>query len=212
MNFISFDFWNTLATASEDYIIERDCYFDKIGLPVDAKEHYTKLKSSLDFDAEQNGITTLPLIAARRLIEPYSIFKNSYEVYQDFQQMALDNPPTIVPKELLEELAKDATLFICSNTNFISGAVIRHWLRDYPFTKMLFSDELGISKPNPDIFNGIVYESRKILPGIATNRIIHIGDRPCDKECTQVGMASKIVKSPKATKSWIKKMIQDKIV
>jgi len=84
-------------------------------------------------------------------------------------------------KAVLEYLkaTKGNTLSILSNTGFIPGKLLRNVLKhiciDMYFDFQIYSDEVGLSKPNKDIFKLMVNkitENRQIL----LSEIVHIGD------------------------------------
>ena len=73
---------------------------------------------------------------------------------------------------------------ILSNTGFIKGVTLRKVLKelniDQYFDFQLYSDEVGLSKPNPALFNLMIqqikmFNNEKDVP---LNSIVHIGDNP----------------------------------
>lgn len=80
-------------------------------------------------------------------------------------------------KTVLGILAPKYRLALICNTGRTPGQVIRPWLTAAGLSKYLrvltFSNELGIAKPNPDIFS----QTLKKL-GVVPERAAHIGDDP----------------------------------
>ncbi|NLP18275.1 MAG: HAD family hydrolase [Firmicutes bacterium] len=78
---------------------------------------------------------------------------------------------------VLEVLARKYRLALICNTGRTPGRVIRPWLAAAGLSKYLqvltFSNELGIAKPNPDIF----FQTLEKL-GAVPERAAHIGDDP----------------------------------
>ncbi len=152
------------------------------------------------------GTAVTPLLAVRQLIEPYLDPTMTYEVYFRLQRLARRYPPTIVNRELLESLRGRSALYLISNTNFISSEVIREWLSGYPFAKMFFSNEVGVSKPHRDMFSGVIFHAREIQPTLGNLNLIHVGDNDvCDIEGAKAaGFSTFKVESPKDTERWLK--------
>jgi FMN phosphatase YigB (HAD superfamily) len=92
-------------------------------------------------------------------------------------KVALEFPPSVVPKvtEILGVLAKDYRLGVICNTGWHSAETIRdllagHDLSNY-FDCFSFSDEIGVAKPHPRIFE-------LTLERLGSNpyEAVHIGD------------------------------------
>lgn len=183
MKFYSFDFWNTLATPNPTFIEERDKFLAReLNLPIDdVRSAYRLTKDRLDGKAATWGAACTPLTAMHQLDGALPSFMNAYKLMRGFQRLARENPPMIIDRAPLEELAKDSRLFVISNTNFIGGETIRSWLEDYPFELLVFSDELGVSKPHRDIFRAVHYHLIRDDPRIRPENITHVGDNDrCD--------------------------------
>lgn len=81
---------------------------------------------------------------------------------------------------LMEEIiSQDKTISILSNTGFIHGIALRKVLVHYGlsdfFSFQLYSDEVGYSKPNREIFD-LVYSSLSAIKAVSRDDIVHIGD------------------------------------
>jgi len=75
----------------------------------------------------------------------------------------------------------DCTMSILSNTGFIKGATLRKVLKvldiDQYFDFQLYSDEVGLSKPNKAFFQ-LMLDEISALRYVPLDQIIHIGDNP----------------------------------
>jgi putative hydrolase of the HAD superfamily len=95
----------------------------------------------------------------------------------------LKNIPEIIWKDIDQLLKKikekGKTASILSNTAFIHGDSLRKILRQLDleqyFSFMIFSDEIGMSKPNIKIFE-YLYKKTQELRSLHQSQIIHIGD------------------------------------
>ncbi|MEN0056264.1 MAG: HAD-IA family hydrolase, partial [Mucilaginibacter sp.] len=111
------------------------------------------------------------------------------KLYFDMETLVLKNMPVIyspVTIEVLDHLKQKGgcTMSLLSNTGFIKGATLKKILvelkMDKYFDFQLYSDEVGMSKPNPALFNLMLQHIKQVNPGkdISLNNIIHIGDNP----------------------------------
>jgi len=92
--------------------------------------------------------------------------------------MEVEMPPDIIDGclETLESLSKDYQLAIVSDAIVTPGLELRrllgnHEIVDY-FSAFAFSDEVGHSKPHPDMFTTVL-DDMKLSP----SEVVHIGDR-----------------------------------
>lgn len=199
MKAVSLDFWNTIATPNKTYAKLRTEYLaDNYGL---TKDDYTKAKNHLDKCAELYGTAVTPRMAVTQLFYPLSNWSDEIDVdkiVEDFEKLFLENPPTVktdVEKALVYLLDNNCHWGIISNTNFVSGVILRIWLYNYLTSistsyreqvkdvPMVFSDLVGVSKPNIRIFleffNQIHWKSGQKLKTLSD--INHIGDHEiCD--------------------------------
>lgn len=98
-------------------------------------------------------------------------------------ELFVKNVPQIIWKDIHDFLGKiqehGKTASILSNTAFIHGDSIRKVLKKLElnsyFSFMIFSDEVGISKPNFEIFE-YLYKNTQQLKTTTKSQIIHIGD------------------------------------
>lgn len=102
---------------------------------------------------------------------------------QEVDRLFLDNKPVLLHDnihKLFRRIQNDSkTISLLSNTAFIKGEVLRDVLDSYGLSQyflfQIYSDEVGISKPNEDIFK-LVHDLIKKTHRIEKNDILHIGD------------------------------------
>ena len=92
--------------------------------------------------------------------------------------MEVDMPPDIIEgcAEALQMLSKEFQLAIVSDAIVTPGTELRrllehHQIVDY-FTAFAFSDEVGHSKPHPEMFTTVL-DNMQLEP----DEVVHIGDR-----------------------------------
>jgi len=101
------------------------------------------------------------------------------ELVKLHEEMELEFRPDPVPgvHEALETLYGDYPLVVVSDAIFSPGRVLRALLAGENllkyFTQFVFSDELGLAKPAPEVF----YAAAKAV-GCDVKDIVHVGDRP----------------------------------
>lgn len=198
---ISFDVWNTLISANANYAEARTqtiAKYGKIG-EGEAKEAYKKAKwimdrAALEGNAEcvayawnmlGRGIGLMPVESARLRFE--------------CEQWFLKFPPHValdLPVHL-RYLAGRYDLSIKSNTNFISGNILRRacmfdsW---NCFEFMHFSDEHLLCKPDPRFFLRTTMASPIPLAG---REVLHVGDsEEYDGKCVDIGFNFCHIKNP----------------
>lgn len=138
---------------------------EKTGNHIEREEVFMLILDKLGKDIQNISIDDLKLF-----------FEKSDELF-------VENVPFIIWEDIhdfLNEIkAKGKTASILSNTAFIHGDSIRKVLKkldlDAYFSFMIFSDEVGISKPNLEIFE-YLYKNTQEIKIITKSQIIHIGD------------------------------------
>ncbi|MDP7547762.1 MAG: HAD family hydrolase, partial [Alphaproteobacteria bacterium] len=100
------------------------------------------------------------------------------EVADAMGRMEVELPPDTIDgiKDALEDLSRRYKLCIVSDTIVTPAVGLRalldgHGLKQY-FSGFAFSDEVGHSKPHPDMFNSAAGQL-----GVAVTEMVHIGDR-----------------------------------
>lgn len=196
----SFDLWLTLIRSNPAFKKERANYFrtrfNPAGKPADEVEHiFRQVDLMTNIVNEKTGLHTDA--GAMYLMVMYQLGNSAEsmrevdmaELFSEMETLFFSYPPVIYNPETLTCLDRlsnnsDITLNILSNTGFVNGDTLRKLLvqlgiADY-FSFQLYSNETGLSKPNPGLFQ-ILCENIKayrpdnpVLPG----EIVHIGDNP----------------------------------
>jgi putative hydrolase of the HAD superfamily len=108
------------------------------------------------------------------------------ELFEQMDNLLFENLPLVYCNRTANTLSKikqkeNTTINILSNTGFICGSTLRRVLKelhiDHYFDFQLYSDEVGLSKPNKAFFQLVFDQVSKLKP-ISLNEIIHIGDNP----------------------------------
>lgn len=188
---VSFDFWSTLFVLNEekkswllvrermlktlvDYNIKiksedlLDCFQKAMEVTLDKQEN-----QGLEFPPEEQLTYILSCIKVEPVQE---MFDRLYEVYT---QSLLDLPPRLMEgaAELVNDLVQTYPLALICNTGRTPGTVIREIMRRNgiveQFKVLHFSNELGIAKPNPNIFKQTLAKL-----GLPAEQVVHIGDNP----------------------------------
>lgn len=179
---LSLDFWNTLAIANPKYAERRTAILQEYsGLGKDVLQYrYNKVKRELDDQAIQ-GKGQDSSEAFQFLVEAINpegwTFENKRELMVNLNHEFYLNPPT-VPTDIAFELIRlnddGITLSISSNTNFIPGSILKQVVLDHlgaEFKFMIFSDELGVTKPHKHFFTEVLYHSQRLA-----REVLHVGD------------------------------------
>ena len=192
---ISFDLWLTLIKSNPDFKQNRNQLFkDFFEIPIDidavakAIRHYdifcndTNQRTGLNFDTFE--IYYLILDALQVDLNKICTEKLT-GFYQECETLFLEYKPILIfedIEDILKEIKnKGLTTNILSNTAFIRGATLRKLIDYYGLTSyfdfQIYSDETGLSKPNPKMFK-MVFEQANKFKSINKNQILHIGDNP----------------------------------
>ena len=189
----SFDLWLTLIKSNTEFKSKRNLLFkdyfqveskiekvnevvryydvlcnninEKVGLNFDTFEIYYLILNALEVNLEK--------IEKSKLLD----FYNETELlFMKFK------PELIYPNIhlLFKDIKEDGkTINITSNTGFIRGLTLSKLLNFYDlnnyFSFQIYSDEVGFSKPNKEIFN-LVFDSINKITTIEKKEILHIGD------------------------------------
>ncbi len=92
--------------------------------------------------------------------------------------MEVEMPPDIIENclETLQSLSQTHTLAIVSDAIVTPGSELRNLLKNHQiaeyFSAFAFSDEIGHSKPHPDMFTKVLREMN-----LSPEEVVHIGDR-----------------------------------
>ena len=100
-------------------------------------------------------------------------------LYRPIQEALLDRPPHLVPgvAEVIPRLAGRYRLGVISDVGLTPGRVLRELLRrdglENCFQTMTFSDEVGATKPQPEVF---IHTLTAL--GVPPAEAAHVGDLP----------------------------------
>lgn len=188
---ITFDFWNTLYRIQSHSVVS-NTRAQKVGAILERHGYVisgTELQAGFHYAWEQAaynqracGYDMGPRGQFRCFQEKLQIqLENdtAEQVYQAYTRTLLDFPPHLNEgvAETLPALADRYRLAVICNTGVTPGAILRKFLAadgmDQYFQFMLFSDETGFAKPNPEIFACALRHL-----GCSPSRSAHIGDDP----------------------------------
>ncbi|MNK80014.1 dUMP phosphatase [compost metagenome] len=190
---LSFDLWLTLIKSNPEFKQKRNLLFkdffeidhgiekvnevvryydvlcnninEKTGSNIDTYEIYYLILSSLDIDLEKNDTNRL------------------FEFYKQTEELFLNYKPVLIYSDIQKVFQKitnqGKSISILSNTAFIKGKVLRKLLEYYDlaeyFKFQIYSDEVGLSKPNMAIFQ-LVFDEVNKYKKIDKKDVLHIGD------------------------------------
>jgi putative hydrolase of the HAD superfamily len=184
---ITFDLWNTLFSNKSyselrlkqffQFLQEREIFlpFDKFEETFHTKFHFSEVTfEEIEFRHIYTEERILKVLESIDLQIPQS----DIEILKvKFESEMLQDPPSlkIGVKKTLEVLAQNYNLGLISNTGVTPGKIISKVLGEYNilqyFDSMVYSDETGLFKPHPKMFE-IPLEKFNCKPQNA----IHIGD------------------------------------
>ncbi len=195
---VTFDFWDTLAIDDSDEPKRKNLgllsksgareqlFLDEIGR-VHPQLSPEKVREAFKFANEKFQMQwktqhKTPTVQDR-FLELYLHLKikptpNFGKIVNEIESMETEIPPDCVSfaLETLEILAKRYKLCLISDTIHTPGRGIRkllaHWGLDHLFSGLVFSDEVGASKPDP-----IVFRRASEILNVPLNEMIHVGDR-----------------------------------
>jgi putative hydrolase of the HAD superfamily len=196
----SFDLWLTLIKSNPYFKIERTKIFHRDFNPagksidevarafrqVDLMCNAVNERTGKNIDADEMYLMVISTINDNQ----YPLADVDIdELYADMEKLLFYYLPVVyspVTIEVLQHLKQkgDCSLSILSNTGFIKGQTLRKvmvqlGLADF-FNFQVYSDEEGMSKPNPTLFNLMVQKVNECNTPKQINLadIVHIGDNP----------------------------------
>ncbi|RFZ94688.1 HAD family hydrolase [Mucilaginibacter conchicola] len=196
----SFDLWLTLIKSDPQFKPERARYFhqhfnksgksvDEIALifrQVDLMCNAVNEKSGKNIDADEMYLMVIHLINGNSL----DIDEIDYQqLHNDMEVLLFKHPPQLYSDVTYNTLISlkeksGATFSLLSNTGYIIGKTLRKVLALYQldtfFDFQLYSDEAGMSKPNPEFFEVMLknIDICNVGKDIPRNGILHVGDNP----------------------------------
>ncbi len=219
----SFDLWLTLIRSNPAFKIERAKFFHRnfnsnnktieevmaVFRKVDIMCNAINEKTGKNIDADEMYLMVISL-----LNDGETSFNNLdiEGIYTEMDSLLFNNMPVIFCKDTLDILnsikqRNDCTFNISSNTAFIKGRSLRKVLTNLQlspyFDFQLYSDEIGLSKPDKQFFELMLQGVQNIYPdkNIALNQIVHIGDNPTAdiKGAATIGIKSLLINSNNLT-------------
>ena len=191
----SFDLWLTLIRSNPLYKQKRNelfkAYFD---IPIDIDtvaqtlRYYDVLankmseKTGLHIPKSQIYFLVLNALQIDIMTLSEDFMQGFYQAVDDlfltYKPILLDDE---IPQTFEYLIAANKTTNILSNTAFIHGELLYKVLAHYGiadnFTFQLYSDEVGLSKPNPQFFEHL-FQTLNAVKSLPKNKIVHIGDNP----------------------------------
>lgn len=187
-NHYSFDFWSTIAYSNPKFKEKRLEYI--LSLSPDSLSYdmvdkvFSKIGSEYNKSMENDGNINPPLELYGNVLKELGIIDIELKnVVSVIDNIFLDYPP-LYSKKFIETYSliskSSVTTSITSNTAFISGLTIEKTLQQNlsinTFDFQLFSDLVGIAKPNNEIFDLLRSKAMLINENLAELNIIHVGD------------------------------------
>lgn len=179
---ISFDLWGTLIKGNPIYGAKRleflqrftNCRINIIS------EIISNIKRKHNILVEQHGVQFSSLDLYKQIIHSLNINKiDAEDLREELGKLFIEYPPILLPDALsILDFCSYHNLdkYLLSNTLMIDGEFIRIALKDIlnQFRYKIFSDEVGVSKPNPLIFK-IARDTINLMSEKDCD-VLHIGD------------------------------------
>lgn len=197
----SFDLWMTLIRSDPRYKQARATLFSEYFNPkkksldqvmaefrfVDLLSNEINETTGLNLDAQELYLMVIKRIGGSKAL--LSTVELPW-LSQRLEELIVDYPPVVYSHETLDVLnnlkeKSGATFSILSNTGFIPGRVLRSLLGrlgiGHLFEFQLYSDEVGMSKPNLALFRkmlGMIPHANWDTSAPDLQKVIHVGDNP----------------------------------
>ncbi len=194
----SFDLWLTLIRSNPAFKQERARHFHQyynfknksldevfaIFRQVDLMCNLINEKTGKNIDADEMYLMVLSIMNdGQSPVWDIDIT----QLYADMEALIFSHLPVVYCDDTISVLARlkqqpGITIGILSNTGFIRGVTLRRILHQIGISEyidfQLYSDEAGMSKPNPGFFNLMLDQLKAHHTQIDLDHIIHIGDNP----------------------------------
>lgn len=193
----SFDLWLTLIKSNPDFKKQRALYFFKnynsqkktileietIFREVDLMCNSINEKTGKNLDSDEMYLIVLSQINNSNDFSGI----NFDDLYREIEIIFFNYLPVLYNEETIITLDKlknesGSSFNILSNTAFIKGSSLKQVLNHYQISKyfdfQLYSDEIGVSKPNKTIFELMVQKAMDTQKNSTLTRseCLHIGD------------------------------------
>jgi putative hydrolase of the HAD superfamily len=189
----SFDLWLTLIKSNPVFKKERALYFynkynpenksidfiENVFRSVDLMCNAINEKTGGNIDSEE-----MYLMVIYQLNYPLAIV-NCKDIQNEMEALFFNYPPVLYDQNIINTLIElksnsKNSLNILSNTAFIKGSTLRKLLNTIGISQyfdfQIYSDEVGVSKPNTEIFKILIDTIRKKNSLVSLSQIVHIGD------------------------------------
>jgi putative hydrolase of the HAD superfamily len=194
----SFDLWLTLIKSNPEFKKKRALYFyknfnsNKKSLS-EVENAFRKIDLMCNSINEKTGgnidSEEMYLMVIFDLNGDNYLFENIElkDIYTDLENIFFDYSPQIYNEYTIDVLNKlkqnqDLSMSILSNTAFIKGKTLRKLLNNINISQyfdfQIYSDEVNISKPNPEIYRRLIHEIYSVRKNnsLKYDEIIHVGD------------------------------------
>ena len=219
----SFDLWLTLIKSNPQFKLERAKFFYKnfnscnktieevisVFRQVDTMCNAINEKTGKNIDGDEMYLMVISLLNG---VDTSFNNIDMEGLYNEMDSLLFNYMPVVYCRDTIDILNRikqkdDCTFNISSNTAFIKGKSLRKVLTNLQlssfFEFQIYSDEIGLSKPDIQFFEKMLQGVHSIYPekSIALNQIVHIGDNPvADIEgAATVGIKSRLINSNNST-------------
>jgi putative hydrolase of the HAD superfamily len=193
----SFDLWLTLIKSHPSFKQERNrFFFDNFNQKNKSLEEVTQIFRQVDLMCNAINEKTGNSLEAEEMylmvISAMNDHTNAFQdidlkvLYNEMEQLVFKYLPVIYCSNTSDALSRlkegNNTLSLLSNTAFIKGSTLREVLKRLNihdlFDFQLYSDEVGMSKPNQKLFQLMIRTVAKSRKDKMLNlkEIIHVGD------------------------------------
>jgi len=192
----SFDLWLTLIKSNPEFKHTRSRIFhDKYNFTskplADIEQAFRQVDIMCNNINERTGqnIDAIEMyLMVISMINDYKVNLHDIDIealYAEMETLVFEYLPKVYCEDTIQVLSairqRQCTANILSNTGFIKGITLRKVLQalrlDTYFDFQLYSDEVGMSKPNRSFFELMKTEAMS-LNTLQPQQIIHIGDNP----------------------------------
>lgn len=189
----SFDLWLTLIKSNPEFKIKRnllfrdffavDCPIEKV---TEIVRYYDVLCNNIN---EKTGLNFDTYEIYYLILNALNVKINEIETeqlnlfYKETELLFMEYKPQLLYpniQHLFKEITtQEKTINILSNTAFIKGSTLRKVISYYELSEyfkfQIYSDEVGISKPNPKIFQ-LIFDQINNFKQLQKKEVLHIGD------------------------------------
>lgn len=192
---LSLDLWLTLIRSNKSFkTLRNDLFIKAFSIRQSADDvltiynEYDRLFNSINEHTGRNlsRHEMLYVILGRLGLDVAGIAPAVLDnFFLEAEELFFRYPPELIDDKIINTLEdirlQDISISLLSNTAFITGATLRKLLPIIGFGEtfdfQVFSDELGCSKPSPQIFNFAFNEVNQMRL-LTKAQLLHVGDNP----------------------------------